>query len=128
LLLLAPRRVKAAVDDTCMGDRQAAWPDRFWRARMVSSAERNAVASSSVEFQPKLTRRAHSASSGATPMANRTWLTLTLPDEQAEPDETDTPCRSSAIMAVALLRPGMAKLTTLPTRSASAPKMTTSGA
>src|SRR5690606_12599560 len=95
---------------------QAALPSRLWRDSRVPKPARNASASAMVEFQPKLTRRAQLARSLGTPMAARTWLAPTLPDEHAEPDETDRPIRSSAIIAVALPRSGTAKLVTLPIR------------
>ena len=44
-----------------------------------------------VEFQPTLKRMAHSLSSAGTPMALSTWLGPTFPDEQADPDDTETP-------------------------------------
>ncbi len=42
-------------------------------------------------------------------MAASTCERPTLPDEQAEPDETATPCRSSAISSVSAENPGTAK-------------------
>ncbi len=50
-----------------------------------------------------------------------------MPDEQAEPDETATPARSSAISSVAAAMPGAAKASVLASRGASAPKTTASG-
>ena len=52
---------------------------------------------------------AHSLSSAGTPMALSTWLGPTLPDEQADPDETEIPLRSSPIIATEFLSPGTAK-------------------
>ncbi len=46
------------------------------------------------------------ASSGATPMAASTWDFATLPEEQAEPDETAMPSRSKAMSSVSALMPG----------------------
>ena len=42
-------------------------------------------------------------------MASSTWLRATLPEEQAEPELTATPSRSSAISAVSAVMPGTAK-------------------
>jgi hypothetical protein len=43
---------------------------------------------------------------------------LTLPEEQAEPDDTATPARSSLISSVSALRPGVAKAEVLGSRGA----------
>jgi len=43
-------------------------------------------------------------SSGATPMAVSTWDWVTLPEEQAEPDETAMPSRSKFISRVSAVR------------------------
>ena len=58
-----------------------------------------------------------SAKVGSTPMAARTCDRLTLPDEQAEPDDRAMPRRSKAISAVSALRPGMAKAKVFGNRS-----------
>ena len=60
-------------------------------------------------------------------MAASTCEAVTLPEEQAEPDETAMPLRSKAIMAVSALTPGTANSVVLGSRGASAPKITTSG-
>src|SRR5260370_26988971 len=81
------------------------------------SFERDAMAastSSSVESQPKLTRRAHRAKSSDTPIAASTCDGRTLPDEQAAPELTITPSRSRAITAVSAATPGMAKFEVFP--------------
>ena len=82
----------------------------------------------SLDAQPRLTRIAPAASAGATPIAASTWLGPTLPDEQAEPDDTATPSRSSRISSVAAARPGTAKASVLGSRGAAAPNTTASGA
>jgi len=64
--------------------------------------------SASLVAGPALTRTAPRASSPATPMAASTWDGATLPDEQAEPEETATPSRSKAITRVSALAPGIA--------------------
>ncbi len=63
-------------------------------------AARATATSASLESQPKLTRSAQAASASLTPIARRTCDGFTLPDEQAEPELTITPSRSSAITAV----------------------------
>lgn len=70
----------------------------------------------------------HSASSAGTCIAASTWLAPTLPDEQAEPEETARPRRSSPIIATAFFNPGTAKLLVLPIRSAFSANTTRSGA
>ena len=64
------------------------------------------------------------AMSGATPMAASTCDFVTLPDEQAEPDETAMPSRSKVISRVSANRPGTAKQVVLGSRSTSPPKIT----
>src|SRR3546814_16407103 len=54
--------------------------------------------SAGVLAQPSETRIAAPASSALAPMAASTWEGCTLPDEQAEPELTATPARSSAII------------------------------
>ena len=56
---------------------------------------------------PKLTRTTSRAAAGSQPIAARTWLGLTLPDEQALPAETAIPARSKAISCAAAGTPGM---------------------
>ena len=98
---------------------QAAVALRSYRvATSFSHAERKRSASSFVEFQPKLTRMAPSASAGGTPMASRTCERRTLPEEQAEPDETATPSRSNRISAVSARMPGIAKARVFGSRGA----------
>src|SRR5262249_34248045 len=53
--------------------------------------------SSAAFFQPRLTRIAEAAISGATPMAARTFDGLSLPEEQAAPALTAIPARSRTI-------------------------------
>jgi hypothetical protein len=77
------------------------------RAAIPASASRNLEISSSVVEGPIETRKA--PSSAANPMALRTWLGPTRPDEQADPAESATPARSKAICAVSALTPGIAK-------------------
>ena len=62
--------------------------------------------SASVVDQPRLSRTAPCARSGPTPMAASTWDGWTLPDEQAEPDDTAIPSRSKPITAVSAFSPG----------------------
>ena len=57
-------------------------------------------------------------------MAVRTCERVTLPEEQAEPDETAMPSRSKFISRVSALMPGMAKQVVLGSRSAPCAKMT----
>jgi len=58
--------------------------------------------------QPRLSRTAAFASSPPNPMASSTWDGCTLPEEQADPEETAIPARSKPITAVSALRPGAA--------------------
>src|SRR5689334_3911107 len=81
-----------------------------------------------VVLQPTLTRMAHSLSSAGTPIALSTWLGPTLPDEQADPDDTETPFKSRPIIATEFLSPGIAKSSVLPIRSDFSPKTTAFGA
>ena len=64
--------------------------------------------SSSVVLQPRLTRIVDDAISTGTPIAAKTWLGPTLPDEQAAPALTITPSRSSAMTWVSADIPGIA--------------------
>src|SRR5258705_130967 len=56
--------------------------------------------------QPRLSRTAPCASSLPNPMASRTCEGWTLPEEQAEPDDTAMPPRAKPITAVSALSPG----------------------
>ena len=56
---------------------------------------------------PRLTRIAEPASPAGTPMAVSTWDGLTLPLEQADPALTAMPARSSAMIWVSLVAPGI---------------------
>ena len=58
---------------------------------------------------PRLSRIAHLARSAGTPIAASTWLGATLPDEQADPDDTATPAKSIAITRVSAGTPGIAR-------------------
>ena len=89
-------------------------PPRTGRSRRRSSHARS--------------RRASAPALSPWPIAFRTWLGPTLPDEQAEPADSATPARSKAICAVSALMPGMAKKTVLARRSALRPKISASGA
>ena len=51
----------------------------------------------------------------------------TLPDEQAEPDDTATPARSKAMSAVSAVPPGHREEVVLGRRSSPSPKITISG-
>ena len=62
--------------------------------------------SASVVDQPRLSRTAPWASSAPIPMASSTCEGWTLPDEQAEPDDTAIPARSKPMTAVSALEPG----------------------
>src|SRR3546814_2302813 len=61
-------------------------------------------------------------------MAASTWEGCTLPDEQAEPELTATPARSSAMIWVSAGRPANATQEVLGSRGAAAPKILASGA
>ena len=65
-----------------------------------------ASTSDSAEFQPKLARKAQRDNSSPTPMAASTCEGFTLPEEQAAPELSITPSRSSAIKAVSADTPG----------------------
>src|SRR5947209_16331428 len=66
------------------------------------------ISSGSVD-QPRLRRTAPWATAGSNPIAESTWDGWTLPEEQAEPDDTATPSRSKPITAVSAFRPGAVK-------------------
>ena len=76
---------------------------------------------------PRLTRTAPRASDAETPIAASTWEGVTLPEEQAAPEETAIPSRSKAMTAVSAFMPGTANSVVLGSRSAPDPKMITSG-
>ena len=65
-------------------------------------------------------------SSGEMPIAPSTCDAATLPDEQAEPDETATPSRSKFISSVSAFIPRMAKFVVLQSRSTPSLKIITS--
>ena len=67
---------------------------------------------------PKLKRRKPAATSGAIPIASRTWLALALPEEQALPAETAIPARSSWISIAMLVAPESAIAPIVGTRGA----------
>src|SRR3984957_19263782 len=69
-------------------------------------ASRQRSMSASEVDQPRLSRTAPWANSRPNPIASSTCEGCTLPDEQAEPEETATPPRSKPITAVSALRPG----------------------
>ena len=77
-------------------------------ARLVQAVA-NKSKSFSADSHPRLSRIAHLARSAGTPIAASTWLGATLPDEQADPEDTATPARSSAITSVSAGTPGIAK-------------------
>src|SRR5664279_3500131 len=94
---------------------------------LVKALSRLLISLSLVD-QPKLTRTAPCAREGSTPMAARTCEACTLPDEQAEPEDTATPLRSKEIIAVSAFMPGTAKSVVLGKRGAPCPKMIARGA
>ena len=59
--------------------------------------------------QPRLSRTAPCARSPGNPIAASTCDGWTLPEEQAEPDDTAIPARSKPITAVSALIPGTVK-------------------
>ncbi len=103
-------------------------PRAHARVRPAFSVRRRPPAPSpSCEFHPKLTRSAQRANASSTPIAASTWERATLPEEQAAPELTMMPSRSSAITAVSAATPGRAKFEVLASRGASAPKIATYG-
>ncbi len=96
------------------------------RASVVSHASRKASMSRAVVVGPVLTRRVQRARSSGTPMAASTWLAATLPDEQAEPELTAMPARSSDISEVSAAIPGVAKSVVLGRRRLCSAKITVS--
>src|SRR5690242_10053702 len=65
------------------------------------------VTSASPVVRPKLTRTTSREAASAQPIAASTWLGFMLPDEQAEPAETEMPARSKRISCAAAAVPGM---------------------
>src|SRR5208283_5601367 len=91
---------------------QAAKPELICLLRkdettLVKASSRFSTSRSLVD-QPRLTRTAPCASEGSTPIAASTCEGCTLPDEQADPEDTAIPLRSKAIMAVSAFMPGTA--------------------
>src|SRR5439155_10562905 len=84
----------------------AALRDR--RRDSAVQASRKCAISASVVDQPRVTRIVAAAISRAMPIAARTWLGPTLPEEHAAPALTITPARSSAMTWVSADTPGMA--------------------
>src|SRR3546814_3923063 len=78
--------------------------------------------SAGVLAQPSETRIAEPASLSLAPMALSTWEGCTLPEEQAAPELTATPARSSAMSWVSAGRPASATQEVLGSRGAVAPK------
>src|SRR5688500_14950230 len=74
--------------------------DLYRLSDSLPQAFRNVSISASVVECPRLSRIAPRVSSASIPMAASTWEGVTLPDEQAAPEETATPSRSRAITAV----------------------------
>src|SRR5262245_38193114 len=89
LVHLSPCRRQAAMPCALLGNAPTS----------LFQAFRNELTSSSCVENPRLTRSAPRARSAATPMATSTCETATLPDEQADPDDTATPSRSSVMSA-----------------------------
>ena len=87
----------------------------------------NLSTSASVVFQPRLALMAAPATPGATPIASSTCERATLPDEQAEPDETATPSRSRLMRTVSAASPATAKHDVLGSLRARQEKISTSG-
>ena len=83
--------------------------------------------SASVVDQPRLSRTAPCASSGPKPMASTTCDGWTLPEEQAEPDDTAIPARSKPITAVSARSPGTANKTVFGNRCTSSENTTAPG-
>src|SRR5499427_5292683 len=77
-------------------------------ARSFIQASRNKSISFSRVLDPMLTRIAPELSFSGTLMAASTWEAVTLPDEQAEPEDTAKPSRSRLMRAVSARRPGAA--------------------
>ena len=71
-------------------------------------ASRKRSMSASVVLQPRLTRTAPRSSARRNSHGGKDMGGLTLPDEQAAPDETATPSRSKAMTAVSAFMPSTA--------------------
>src|SRR4029078_6682953 len=67
------------------------------------------------------------ASAGSTLIAARTWEACTLPDEHAEPDDTATPLRAKALIAVSPFNPRTVNRLVFAGRGTFSPKITTCG-
>src|SRR5580700_7398668 len=90
-------------------------------SRLLASfrqALRHESMSSSIVDQPRLSRTAPWATSRGYPIASSTWDGCTLPEEQAEPEDTATPSRSKPITAVSAFSPGTANSVVLGNRGA----------
>jgi len=72
-------------------------------------ASRQRSMSASEVDQPRLSRTAPLANSPRNPIASSTCDGRTLPEEQAEPEDTAIPARSKPITAVSALSPGTVK-------------------
>src|SRR5215211_1948904 len=116
-VVLSPGRPHAAMPCVLLGNA---------RTSLFQASRKQSTSSSLVE-NPRLTRIAPAPRRGPTPMAVSTCEAATLPDEQADPDDTATPARSRAISAVSALTPGTAKKVVLGNRSTPAPKITAPG-
>src|SRR5215204_5047831 len=88
-LSLSPGRPHAAMPCVLLGNA---------RTSLFQAFRKQSTSSSLVE-NPRLTRIAPAPRRGATPMAVSTCEAATLPDEQADPDDTATPARSRPISA-----------------------------
>src|SRR5438105_2728017 len=91
------------------------------RALIVFETAIKRSTSSSVVFQPRLTRMAPLTISGARPMAASTCDLATLPEEQAEPEEIAIPSRSNAMSNVSASTPGQHKHVVFGSRSTDDP-------
>src|SRR5208282_4300990 len=121
--------VRESLGDTPQAETHAApWRAARIRAMTLRKASAKRSTSASSDAQPKLSRIAPRARSGFTPIAASTCDGATLPDEQAEPELTATPARSSAITSVAASTPGTAKQRVLGKRGAASEKTTASAA
>ena len=89
----------------CFG--HAARARNFWC--WLSHALANRSMSSRVVSGPRDTRSAPDAAASSKPMARRTALLRTLPEEQADPADTAKPARSICITWVSPFHPGVVK-------------------
>lgn len=92
-----------------------------WRSRARIQASANRRASPSVTPGPSERRSAEPASSSPSPIARRTRLARTLPDEQADPAETAKPARSICITCVSPFQPGVTRQSVFGSRGTSFP-------